>query len=109
MRPGGHMRALVIVAALAFSTVAAQAQFANRIAASGKQIKLGFFATVNPDCSSTGDPTVRITQAPEHGRVSIPAGRDFPIFSEPNPRTVCNTRRVQGRIASYVSERGFVG
>src|SRR5262245_16455557 len=99
------MRAFVIVAALVCSTATAQAQYANRIAASGKQIKLSFFAAVNPDCSAMGDPTVRITQDAEHGRVTTPSGRDFPSFSEPNVRTVCNTRRVQGRIVSYTSER----
>ncbi len=103
------MRILVILAAFALSTATAQAQYLNRVAASGKQIKLGFFGSANPDCSSAGDPTVRVTQTPEHGRVSTPAARDFPTFSQSNVRSVCNTRRLPGRVAWYTSQRGFVG
>ena len=105
------MRLVVIVAALAFSTAVAEAQYYSRskIAASGKQIKLNFFNSTNPDCSSSGDPTVRIAQEPQHGRILVSAGRDFPSFSQNNVRSACNTRRVAGRAVNYVSERGYVG
>lgn len=105
------MRTLVILAALIFSTAAADAQYYSRskIAASGKQIKLNFFNSTNPDCSSSGDPTVRVAQDPQHGRITTSAARDFPNFSQANVRSVCNTRRVAGRAVHYVSERGYVG
>ena len=102
------MKAVVVMAALFVSTAAAQAQY-TKVAASGKQIHLGFYGSANPDCSSAGDPTVRVTQAPEHGRVNTPAVRDFPTFAQSNIRSVCNTRRLAGRAARYVSQRGFVG
>ncbi|WP_244541632.1 hypothetical protein [Afipia sp. GAS231] len=33
----------------------------------------------------------------------------FPSFSEANPRSVCNRRRVSGVVATYVSQRGYLG
>jgi hypothetical protein len=45
---------------------------------SGRPLKLSYFSSTNPDCSTAGRPTIRLIRAPEHGRVTISKGSDFP-------------------------------
>jgi hypothetical protein len=52
---------------------------------------------------------VRITQPPQHGRVVIRNGRNFPNFPNSSKFYVCNTRRVPGVEAFYQSEPGYTG
>jgi hypothetical protein len=85
------------------------AQSATKYAASGLRLKLTFFASSNPDCSNVGRPTIRITRAPEHGRVTVTQTSDFPNFSVSNIRNQCNHRRVAGAAIYYVSRHGFTG
>ena len=103
------MRLAIILASMLLWGTTAQAQYLSRAAPSGKPIKLGFASTTNPDCTAVGETTVRVVQGPRHGRVDILKTRDFPTFSQTNIRSVCNTRRVPGTLARYVSHRGFVG
>jgi hypothetical protein len=107
MREGERvLRLLVGVAGAALPCSAVHAQFA---VVSGGTVNLGFFASVNPDCSSAGTPTVRITQQPRHGRVVVVRTRDFTSFSLSNPRSACNSRRVSGVSIRYISQRGYTG
>jgi hypothetical protein len=105
------MRKMVLLAVTTtlLSATAAQGQTATKYAVSGRPLKLSFFATVNPDCSSVGQTTIRLTRAPEHGRVSVTQTMDFPNFAPSNVRFACNRRRVAGATINYVSQRGFVG
>ena len=100
---------LASVAALLAPIAAAQAQTVSRAAASGVPLKLIFANSSNPDCSSVGQTTIRVVAAPQHGRTRVTAARDFPTFRENNVRSVCNTRRVAGATAHYVSQRRYVG
>jgi hypothetical protein len=99
------MRTLIVIAFL-LAPVAAHAQ---TTAVSGKPLKLNFSNTTNPDCSTAGETVVRLTQAPQHGRVTISKASDFPSFPVGNPRHDCNRRRVAGTKTVYVSQRGYVG
>ena len=101
------MRAVIIIVAFLLASTAAHAQ--NLTAASGKPLKLNFSNTTNPDCSSEGETVVRLTQTPQHGRVTISKASDFPSFPEGNVRRECNKRRVAGTKTMYVSERGYRG
>jgi hypothetical protein len=103
------MKIFVTFAALLFSTMAAHAQSITKYAASGKPVRLDFVYSTNPDCTASGDPTVRITREPDNGRVTAAVNRHFPSFAQSNVRSVCNTRRVSGRYVQYVSRRSFVG
>jgi hypothetical protein len=100
------MRIAIAAAALLLSTFAAHAQ---RFVPSGQTIKLYFVASVNPDCSAAGQPTVRITKPPEHGRASVKHTRDFVTFQPSNTRSACNQRRVSGVNISYTAQRGYIG
>jgi hypothetical protein len=91
------------------ASTAAQAQTVSRAAASGVPLKLLFASANNPDCSSYGQTTIKLVAAPQHGSTRITHTRDFPSFRESNIRSVCNTRRVAGAAAHYVSQRGYVG
>src|SRR5919198_1444671 len=103
------MRVSILLAALLLSTTAAQAQYISKAAASGKPVRLVFANSTNPDCTPHAETTIRLIGAPRHGRVHISKARDFPTFALTNVRSVCNTRRVAGTLARYVSRRGFFG
>jgi hypothetical protein len=40
----------------------------SRVVASGSKQRIGFYASVNPDCSATGDINVRVTKQPNTAR-----------------------------------------
>jgi hypothetical protein len=103
--------ALLALAIALLSATTAEGQILPRdgTVLSGRPLKLHFAYSVNPDCSLRGRPTIRITRAPEHGRVTVTQAMDFPNFPTSNIRSVCNTRRVGGTAIIYVSQRGFVG
>src|SRR5436305_11571686 len=98
-----------IIAALLLTPAAAQAQHLTKTALSGKPLKLNFSNETNPDCSSVGETVVRLTQAPQHGKVTISKVSDFPSFPKGNSRRDCNKKRVAGTQTTYVSERGYTG
>jgi hypothetical protein len=82
---------------------------AGKFVVSGQPLLLYQVYAAIPDCSSVGPIVVRVSKAPEHGRVSIRSSAVFPRFPEANPRSVCNRRRVPGMQANYVSQRGYTG
>jgi hypothetical protein len=86
----------------------AQAAFSVNVAA-GHQVRALWTYSINPDCTSLGPIVVRITQAPQQGRVSIRNDRAFPNFPNSNVRNVCNARRVPGVAAYYQAASGYVG
>jgi hypothetical protein len=104
------MRAVLSVAcALLSGAGTAHAQYSQKVAASGVPIVLTQVWSANPDCTSTGNITLRVISAPTHGRVSIVRGKVFPNFPASNPRYHCNARGVMGVKAMYVSRRGYTG
>ena len=98
------MRTAIMIAFALLFVTAAQGQSAGKYAISGRPLKLSFFNSTNPDCSSPGRPTIRLSRAPEHGRVSLRQTMDFP-----SSRSQCHQRRVAGTALYYVSQRGFSG
>jgi hypothetical protein len=91
---------------LLLSMASAQAQ---KMVASGRPLMLYEAYATNPDCSSAGTVVLRVSEPPEHGRVTIRQTGVFPRFPEANPRNICNRRRVSGMQATYVSQRGYIG
>lgn len=75
----------------------------------GVNRQIDFLASINPDCSSIGLPTIRLIDGPGHGVLTTDKGRDFMTFARANPRSVCNKRRVAGLKVFYQPEVGFVG
>jgi hypothetical protein len=65
--------------------------------------------SLNPDCTSQGQSVMRLTQAPQHGRITIRNASLYPNYPSSNSRNVCNTRRVPGVEAYYQPESGYIG
>jgi len=87
---------------------AASAQTTFNVA-TGHEVKVSSWVSINPDCTPTGQIVMRVTQAPQHGRVSIRNAAVFPNFPSSNVRSVCNRRRVPGVEAHYRPESGYLG
>ena len=75
----------------------------------GHQVRVLWAYSLNPDCTSLGQVVVRMTQPPQHGRVTTRSGRSFPTFASSNSHSVCNTRRVPGVEAYYQPAAGYAG
>ena len=80
-----------------------------RTVPSGTNQRIDFFASVNPDCTSIGIPTIRLIDGPSHGVVTTDKAKDFLAFARPNPRFKCNRRRVAGTKLFYQSETQYLG
>jgi hypothetical protein len=76
---------------------------------SGRTQQIDFFASLHPDCTPTGTPTVRLIDGPSKGLVTTETGKDFLAFAKPNPRARCNSRRVSGTKLLYRSADNFIG
>lgn len=100
----GYFAALMIVILPSM----ASAQTTYNVVAGGR-VRVNWAYSVNPDCSSDGQVVMRITEAPQHGRISISNGRLFPNYPSSNVRNVCNTRRVPGVEAYYQPAAGYLG
>ena len=96
------MRIVLTCLGLLLSVVSAQA---GKIVVSGKPLILYQAWATNPDCTSAGAVVLRVAEGPEHGRISIRPASLFPRFSDTNPRSICNRRRVPGMQAMYVLSR----
>jgi len=81
----------------------------TRFVASSKNQPIAFFTALNPDCTASGDPDVRITKQPEHGTVTTAAATNFPGYPKANLRARCNEHKVRGQQVSYKSAEKYVG
>ena len=100
------LRSLVVLLA---SATAAHAADVVRTVPSGKNQRIDFLASVNPDCTSIGVPTVRLVEGPSDGVVTTDKARDFMTFPRTNVRSKCNGRRVAGLKVLYQSTTEFFG
>jgi hypothetical protein len=107
------MRVLTSIAMAAacvlLSTAIAMAQTLTTL--SGKAIKVySHTDTINPDCTTSSQTIMRVSQPPQHGTVQIVRSRVFgSFFAANNVRSVCNNRRLTGVVAYYNPRRGYVG
>jgi hypothetical protein len=86
---------------------AAEAESVSKTVAAGGELRVAHYASVNPDCSSSGMPVVRLSAAPTHGVVSTMRTSGFSHCSGTFDQ--CNSRRVAGVSVDYRPEKGFVG
>jgi hypothetical protein len=100
------MRVIYVAVCLLLSLASAHA---DKAVVSGKPLILFNAGASNPDCSFAGDVVMRVVEGPNHGRVSIRSMPLYSSFRRNDPRSVCNTRKVRGMRATYVSQRGYVG
>lgn len=81
----------------------------SRTVPTGINRRIDFFASVNPDCSSIGMPTVRLVDGPDHGVITTDKAKDFKPFPRGNVRSKCNSRRLSGLRLFYQSTSEFFG
>jgi len=78
-----------------------ESQRLTRVVASGAKQRMNFYASLNPDCSATGDVNVRVTKQPEHGTVETVATTDYIHYAKENIRSKCNQHKVKGALVNY--------
>jgi hypothetical protein len=70
----------------------------------GKDIQVGVYINVRPDCTSGPLPTIRLSTAPAHGSVTVKKGK----VNATNYRQ-CLALEVPGYVALYKSKSDFSG
>src|SRR6516162_10300478 len=88
------------------SYVAAQAERVERTAQgeTGKDIQIGVYVNVQPDCTSGPLPTIRLVEPPVHGKVTVKKGNvDATNYKQ------CLALNVPGYVAFYRSDKDFLG
>jgi hypothetical protein len=59
--------ALGLLPSFAFAQEGLDKKQFTRIVASGTKQRIGFFYSLNPDCTAIGSVDIRVTKQPEHG------------------------------------------
>jgi hypothetical protein len=81
----------------------------ERGAVSGVPQHVGFFYSVNPDCSSDGLVQTRLSTPPTHGLVAFVEAQGYTGFPSGSPGYECNKKKSPGIEVVYTSAPGFVG
>lgn len=80
-----------------------------RGAISGERRQILEFYFVNPDCSSSGTPVIKVAKPPQHGKVEIVEGTAFADFAKTSNFAACNAKKVTATLVFYTSEPGYLG
>ena len=86
-----------------------QSSHVTRAALSGTRQRVGFYAEVNPDCSSAGIPAVRVEALPAHGTVVTAQGEAYTNYPSSNQRYACNAIKSRMMEVFYTSVPGYRG
>ena len=80
-----------------------------KVTRSGAPLKVHYYYSLMPDCTSQGRTTANLVSAPQSGQITTSVGREFPAYPTTNTHSVCNTRRVASTDVFYRSAADFVG
>jgi hypothetical protein len=86
-----------------------ETQEVKRTAVIDHPLRVDFVYAINPDCSPTGEISIRTTEEPKHGKLTIGKGTSFSTFAPDNPRQACNRQRSEGWLVYYRPESGYLG
>ena len=81
----------------------------TRVVPSGANQSIGFYTSLNPDCTSRGTVDIRITKQPKHGALNTAAATGFANYPKENIRYKCNQHRVKGMQINYKSVVKYSG
>jgi hypothetical protein len=81
----------------------------ERGAISGMPQRIGFFYSVNPDCSSGGLVNTQLKTPPAHGSVAFVEADGYSSFAPNSPSFQCNKQKSPGIEVMYTSAKDFVG
>ncbi len=76
---------------------------------SGSRQVIDHYYSVEPDCSNSGYPEIKVIRMAGHGTVTVENGETYPNFSKDNVRYDCNKRKVATSQVVYESVGGFHG
>ena len=96
-----------VFVALTFGAVAVAQSTATEHQAKGpadKEIQIGAYINIKPDCTSGPLPTIRLVGSPEHGKVSVKK-----ITVSATNYKQCLAVEAPGYVAFYRSAPGFAG
>lgn len=81
----------------------------TKAALSGTIQQITNYSYLNPDCTTQGVPSVRVVEAPAHGKITLEEGLGYTAFSKDNQRYECNKHKSPMIKVMYQSEAGYVG
>lgn len=81
----------------------------ERGAVSGLPQRVGFYYSVNPDCSSDGLVKTQLKNPPTHGSVTMVESEGYTNFPSASPGHECNSKKSPGVKVVYTSAKDFVG
>jgi hypothetical protein len=81
----------------------------ERGAISGVPQHVGFYYSVNPDCSSDGLVQTQLNTPPTHGSVTFVKADGYTNFPSTSPSHECNNKKSSGVEVIYTSAKDFVG
>ncbi len=84
-------------------------QTAERVVVSGMRTRIWHFSSLQPDCKSRGQITVRLVSPPKHGTLESLVGKGFTEYPANNIRAKCNAQESEITQVWYKSEEDFVG
>jgi hypothetical protein len=85
------------------------AKHVTRGAISGLPQHVGFYYSVNPDCSSDGLVQLHLKNPPAHGSVTFVNDDGYTNFPAASPAHECNAKKSPGVRVVYTSVKDFVG
>jgi hypothetical protein len=96
--------AILLLAATSY--IAARAETVERSAQgeTNKDIRIGVYVNIQPDCTSGPLPTIRLVEPPAHGKVTVKKGN----VNATNYKQ-CLALSVPAYVAFYRSEKDFLG
>jgi hypothetical protein len=103
---------LLAVAMLVYTSAQAQTvspAVQSRVVPTGEKKQLGFFSSLNPDCTPAGEISARIVRKPENGTADLDPGLGYANYGQENQRYRCNLGLVEGYRVNYVSNSNFTG
>jgi hypothetical protein len=96
--------AFLLLAATSYIAVRAETFEGNAQGETGKDIRIGVYVNIQPDCTSGPLPTIRLVTPPAHGKVTIKKGKvDATNYKQ------CLALSVPAYVAFYRSDKDFLG
>lgn len=81
----------------------------SKSVAANTKTQLGRWYDMNPDCTLSPLPDVRVIEQPQHGTLAIVKSTDTPRFEASNIRSACNHMRIPVLAAQYTPAAGYTG
>ena len=96
-----------LVSSSAFAQGGAEKKEFTRVVGSGTKQQIGFYTSLNPDCTARCNIDIRVTKQPEHGSIETTTTTNFPGYPKESNRYKCNEHKVRGVQFNYKSTEKY--